>query len=988
MPPRNDVTQLRLKNIAACLDPTLTTLGLISDTLDTPFLRPISNTVSSLLTAVQNVRQNKAECIGMMEHIHKLLYSIICLHISSDTGAELSPSNLQHLGKFTETLHKIYTFVEAQQEKSRIKQFFRQSEMAASLKDCHAGLAQAFEAFKIRDVDILSDAAAMKDHAWRTHQEVLELISTLSDTESFDRRSSISGVLSNSFNSTNSLSLLPSEPKIFHGRESEISDIVQMFGHTIPKIAILGPGGMGKTSLAKAVLHHPEITIQYNHHRIFVACNSVSSSAQLSALIGSHIGLKPGKDVAQQLVRYFADCPPVLLILDNFETVWEPMETRCGVESLLSSLTSVDHLALIITMRGAERPRQVQWTRPYLAPLKPLMQDAARQTFMDIADDGYSDEDIAKILLLTDNMPLAIDLIAHLVDCEGIPGVLDRWETERTKLLSDGLDKRSNLDLSISLSLESPRLKSQPHCHDLLSLLSLLPDGLSDVELLQSGLPLNNILACKAALICTSLAYTDDRKRLKALVPIREYMLKRHPPRAHLLQCLHNYFHHLLQVFESYRGKASNPGIVARISSNLSNIQHILSNGLNGDNPHLVEAIYSTCLFSSFSRMAGHGYSPLMDSIPHVILHTNDRTLQLYFITHRFETHSDSPIFNPQQLVERALDHFPYVEDSDLKCKFYNNVANYYRFHNDDIRAMEYVQTGLSLARSTGNTTRQSDLLYNLAHIECQTCNYSAGSIHAYESQRLAKVSSDLYREAAGLKIESSCCCGLGHYGQSITSSKRARDLLRLCGLSGGGLDHAVLNTRAEVHYLKSEYGEAAALHRQMLPDISDKSDRTNQAISLLNMATIGLESGDSKHTVQQYIATARPLFAEVGYESGLMYCDMAERTLVMREGDTAGADALIHKSLQVAWGKEGTVVEYCLEKLGDLNLSRAPSTWTVTFLAHAIKMKQKLRILKALQFLGDVFLVEGDNPTAYGLFTVALEGFTQMDVHRHRAEW
>ncbi|KAF7359963.1 ATPase-AAA-core domain-containing protein [Mycena venus] len=727
MPYRTDFTQLRLENIAACLDPALTTLGLISDTLDTPFLRPISETVSSLLTGVQNVRQNKAECIWMMENIQKLLYSIICLHVNSDTGGELSPSNLQHLGKFTEhvvvtaffmninfdcrTLHKIHTFVEAQQEKNRIKQFFRQSEMATLLKGCHAGLEHALEAFKVWDVEILSDAAAMKDHARRTHQEVLELISSLSDVESFERKSSISGVTSNSFNSTSSLSLLPSEPKIFHGRESEISDIVQMFGQTIPRIAILGPGGIGKTSLAKTVLHRPEITIQFKHHRIFVACNSVSNSAQLSALIGSHIGLKSGKDIAQQLVRYFADCPPVLLILDNLETVWEPMDTRTGVESLLSLLTSVDHLALIITMRGAERPRNVQWTRPYLAPLKPLLQDAARQTFMDIADDGYSDEDINKILLLTDNMPLAIDLMAHLVDCEGVCGVLNRWETERTSLLSDGLDKRSNLDLSISLSLESPRLKSQPHCHDLLSLLSLLPDGLSDVELLQSGLPLDNILACKAALICTSLAYTDDRKRLKALVPIREYMLKWHPPGAHLLQCLHTYFYQLLQIFKSYRGKASNPGTVARISANLANIQRILLNGLNEDNPHLVETIYTTFLFSTFRRMAGYGYSPLMDSIPHAIRHTNDRTLQLHFLTHRFETHSDSPILNPQNLVQQALEHFPHVKDTDLKCKFYHNVGEYYRFHNDDIRAMEYIQTGLLLANSTGNTTQQSDLL-------------------------------------------------------------------------------------------------------------------------------------------------------------------------------------------------------------------------------------------------------------------------------------
>ncbi|KAJ6552312.1 hypothetical protein DFH09DRAFT_1086089 [Mycena vulgaris] len=40
-----------------------------------------------------------------------------------------------------------------------------------------------------------------------------------------------------------------------------------------------------------------------------------------------------------------------------------------------------------------------------------------------------------------------------------------------------------------------------------------------------------------------------------------------------------------------------------------------------------------------------------------------------------------------------------------------------------------------------------------------------------------------------------------------------------------------------------------------------------------------------------------------------------------------------------------------------------------------------------ALQFLGDVFAVWGDRDTAVSLFTVALEGFTQMDVHRSRAE-
>jgi hypothetical protein len=180
-------------------------------------------------------------------------------------------------------------------------------------------------------------------------------------------------------------------------------------------------------------------------------------------------------------------------------------------------------------MQGAERPANVRWTQPFLGPLKPLAQDAAHQTFTDIADDIHKTEDIDKILLVADNMPLAINLIANLVNSEGIPSVFCRWETQKTSIVSEGHDAKSNLELSILLSLSCPRMISSPHALDLLSLLSMLPDGLSNVELLQSQFPLENILACKSTLLRTALAYTDGQKRLKALVPVREYVQKTHP---------------------------------------------------------------------------------------------------------------------------------------------------------------------------------------------------------------------------------------------------------------------------------------------------------------------------------------------------------------------------------------------------------------------------------------------------------------------------
>ncbi|KAJ7482685.1 hypothetical protein FB451DRAFT_1442241, partial [Mycena latifolia] len=656
----------RLDNIVTSLNAALGTLDAIADSLQTPFLEPISNTVHSLLTAVQTVKQNQDDCTQMLEQIHELLYAVIWVHIKSDTGGELSPTMLNNLGRLTETLHKIHTFVEAKQEQSKIKQFFRQGEMRTLLKACRTGLEKALEVFKIQGTAVLNNVADMHQHAQMTHQEVLELISAFSEGIS-DSGSSVGRVFASSHNSSNSFSLLPSEPKIFHGRELEVLAIIQQLNQPTPRVAILGGGGMGKTSLARAILHDPEVTAKYQQHRFFVACDTASSSVHLAALIGAHVGLKPGQDLTEPVIHYFLGTPPSLLILDNLETIWEQREGRADVEKLLALLADIEHLALIITMRGAERPANVQWTRPFLAPLRPLPQEAARKTFIDIVDNGYAIEDIDKILLLADNMPLAIDLIAHLVDYDGLESVMHHWDTERISLLSEGHDKGSNLELSIFLSLESPRLASVPHARDLLSLLSMLPDGLSDIELLQSRLPIENVLACKAALLRTALVYTDEQKRLKALVPIREYMQKIHPPGAHIVQPLLQHFNELLELHGTYHGTLSSPGMVIRITSNLTNIRNILMNGLQRDNPDLVKTIKCTCLFDCFITQTGRGYDQLIHSIPNVLPQPTDHRLEVYFIQTLLDQRTNN-LPRAEDLVKQALECFPHFDDPNLKC--------------------------------------------------------------------------------------------------------------------------------------------------------------------------------------------------------------------------------------------------------------------------------------------------------------------------------
>jgi hypothetical protein len=52
------------------------------------------------------------------------------------------------------TLHKIYAFLEAQQDGNKLKHLFRHNEMQILLKGCHAGLEQAAEVFKVWSIFI------------------------------------------------------------------------------------------------------------------------------------------------------------------------------------------------------------------------------------------------------------------------------------------------------------------------------------------------------------------------------------------------------------------------------------------------------------------------------------------------------------------------------------------------------------------------------------------------------------------------------------------------------------------------------------------------------------------------------------------------------------------------------------------------------------------------------------------------------------------
>jgi hypothetical protein len=313
-------------------------------------------------------------------------------------------------------------------------------------------------------------------------------------------------------------------------------------------------------------------------------------------------------------------------------------------------------------MRGAERPGRIKWTRPFLKPLQPLDDEAALNTFLDIADDDYERAIVRELLDLTGNLPLAVTLIANVVAFEGPDATLSRWRTERTRVLSDGYDKKSSLDISIMLSFTSTRMTVE--AQELLSVLALLPDGFSDTELVQSNLGIPNILAAKATLIRTSLAYIGMSSRLLALVPIREHVAAAHPPSAALKYNLRQYFGKLLNLWKQFKLMPS-ADVVKQLSSNLGNMCTVLADGLQDDAPDIVSTLANLLVLSGFSRMKTNDSSSLTSMAEKHILRFPDNAVYGSYFLDKFFASRYHPIRDPEAQIALGNRYFETAKDQD-----------------------------------------------------------------------------------------------------------------------------------------------------------------------------------------------------------------------------------------------------------------------------------------------------------------------------------
>ena len=374
----------------------------------------------------------------------------------------------------------------------------------------------------------------------------------------------------------------PPAPGACFGRVELIEEVVEL-AEIFEPVALIGPGGIGKTSIALEVLHHYLIEDRFGDNRRFIRCDQFPPTrahflAKLSKVIGA--GVENPEDLTT--LRPFLSSKEMFIILDNAESILDPQGPNImEIYSVVEELCQIKTISLLITSRIATVPRNCKRLQ-----IPTLSMKAALDAYYHIysgseqseissddeqselgsgdeqselgsddeqselgSDDEQSeldgddeqseldgDNELPRIirdhLRRVDFIPLSITLLATAAS----RNVWDRdqlakeWKTQRARVLQT--DYNASLVTAIELLLTSPTFHKLGR--DLLEFVAFFPQGVdeSNLDWLFPTIPdRKNIFNEFCALFLT---YRSNGF-VMMLAPIRDYLSPRDPRSSPLL---------------------------------------------------------------------------------------------------------------------------------------------------------------------------------------------------------------------------------------------------------------------------------------------------------------------------------------------------------------------------------------------------------------------------------------------------------------------
>ncbi|HWM90592.1 MAG TPA: tetratricopeptide repeat protein [Thermoanaerobaculia bacterium] len=643
-------------------------------------------------------------------------------------------------------------------------------------------------------------------------------------------------------------SRLPGRPPRCFGREDEVRELVEtLLQPSPPPTPILGPPGVGKTTLTLEALHEPRVKARYRDRRFFIRCDGTKSRDAVVAEISLGVGLESGPDLEGRLFQNL-ESEPAVLALDNLETPWEA--DTSPVEELLTQLSTTPGVVLVASVRGDQRPFGPKWREAIR--VGPLGLPAARDTFVDVAGARFrSDPDLDRLLEAVDRLPIAVVLMAHQAEGDSdLTRLWKQWQEKRTALLrrADGRERLTNFEVSLELSISGARMT--PEAHRLLTVLALLPDGAARQDL-DALLPGDGDEAA-SILRKVGLGF-NQATRVRVLAPIREYVHRQHPAQE---EDLSRVIEHYLNLAEQGEQVGADRGAeaAAKLVNELGNVDSMISLGLERTDPE--PAVWAAVGFGEFVRFSGRG---------------------------------------TQASLERAMHVAQTTEREWLQAACAKKLGDIALLRSDHDAARNRYEEALALYRRVGNVLGEANCIRSLGNIALQRSDHDAARDRYQEAL-------PLYRRVGDVLGEANCIRSLGDIALLGSDHDAARDryeeALPLYRRVGDVLGEATCIWRlGDIALRRSDHDAARDRYEEALPLYRRISSVLGEANCIQSLGDIALLRSDLDAARDRY-QEALPLYRRVSSVLGEANCIQKLGDIALRRSDRETAGAKFAESL------------------------------------------------------------------------------------------
>ncbi|HEV3459918.1 MAG TPA: tetratricopeptide repeat protein [Thermoanaerobaculia bacterium] len=746
------------------------------------------------------------------------------------------------------------------------------------------------------------------------------------------------------------------------GREEQVAALVAAACAARPRqAAVLGPPGVGKTTVTVEALHCQAVVARFGARRWFVRCEAATSRGTLFNAIALALGIElgpegQGGDPEARILGELAR-GPALLVLDNAET---PLDAEAaggevGFEELLARLAALPELALVASFRGAQRPFRPSWRETIaVAPLAP---EAAREAFLDVAGEAYRGDPLVDTLVAeVGHLPLALVLLASQAEGSPLAEIRRRWRSERTRLLRRGRgdSRETSFEASVALSVESPRLTEE--ARRLAALLALLPDGMAEDDLLALAPEDGAESAGRLRRVGLALPRTA---RLRLYAPIREVLAATLPATAEEGERLLGHYLGLAGLGE-HAGAEGGREAFERLAPELGNLEALLGPALDGSAPGpAVEAVLALVELGRFSdvvlpelfelALAATRRSGSPETLARCLyrlgtlsLNRSDHdgariryeeALPLYRLTGDLLGEANcikglgdialerSDHDGARARYEEALPLFRRVGHLLGEANCIQRLGVIALARSDHAAARSRFEEALPLFRRVGGLLGEANCIIKIGDIALERSDHNAARARYEEAL-------PLYQRAGDLRGEANCIKRLGDIARARSDHDAARtwfeEALSLYRRIGSILGEAnCIMSLGDIALARSDHDAAGARYEEALPLYRRVGDLLGEASCIRRLGNIALERSDHDGAGARY-EEALPLYRRVGSISGEANSIQGLGDIALGRSDYDAAGARYEEALQL-YRRVGSILgeANCILRLGDIALAR-----------------------------------------------------------------